>query len=316
MSNYIKIPMEDGTGLTTVALAASTITGGGTITGYTARNGVTVYTATGEGTGAIVDITMGDRGVDVTSGVLLDGTNYTDDFVDSAATEAGLLSPGGAEFTITADGAGNLTIDSITSAGTLYSVGGSLKIDVPTSGGGINQTGVAGIITLTPALVDSDLETAVLGDLVFTVANTGPVLHGGSGYANGDEIYFDIATPSGTEISWDALIDIEIAGLTNYTDGPYTLVATDNMLCGPKEVKSDFAHIFYKEAQVGATGPKTCTILFRVPDSAGGVSSEQGEIISQDLNNAILKANQAENSQPTVVWPDGVEAYALAYHNS
>ncbi len=301
MSNYIKIPMEDGTTLTTGALAASTITGGGTITGYTARNGITVYTSTGEGSGATVDVTMGDRKLDNTSAVLMDGANYTDDFVDTAATEAGLLSPGGAEFTITADGAGNLSIDAITIGGA-YEVGDTLTINVPTSGVGINQTGAPGVITLTPLIADSDLKAPLIANLVFTIVD------GGESYANGDELFIDIADPSGTEVAWDAMISITVAGLTGYDDGPYVLLPVGNVLCTiPNPMAGSDAVINYADAQVGGA-IKAATITF-----SGITTAEERLEITQALNVAILHANQAENSQPTLVLPDGVRGLEVDY---
>ena len=303
MSNYIKIPMEDGTALTDPALGASSISGGGTITGFDARNGVTVFTQSGEGSGATVDVTMGGRALDGASTTLLDGANYSMDVADSAATEAGLLSPSGASFTITADGAGNLTIDSIDAVGAGYEVGDTLTINVPDSVGGINQSGGPGVITLTPPLSDADLATATLGDLTFTVNNAG------SGYANGDVLFLDIqASGPADEISWDAAIEIDVDGLSGYDDGPYIILPVGNVLCvNPNPMAASEAVVLYADAQVGRA-LNQATITF-----SGITTADERLEITKSLNEAILKANRAENSQPTLVLPNGVQGLQVSY---
>ena len=91
MSNYIKIEMEGGTTLT----GTLTPEGGGTISGYDARNGVGIFTSSGQGSGATCNVTLGGRSLDATSVALLDGSNYGDDFVDTAGTSAGLVAASG-----------------------------------------------------------------------------------------------------------------------------------------------------------------------------------------------------------------------------
>ena len=108
MSNYIKIPMEDGTALA----APQTLAGGGTVSGYDARNSVEVFTSTGEGAGATCDITMGDRALDPASSVLTNPASYGTagdvGFATNATTSTGLAATvGGGTFDIqtNADGA-------------------------------------------------------------------------------------------------------------------------------------------------------------------------------------------------------------------
>ena len=152
MSNYIKIPMEDGTTLTTSALAASTISGGGTITGYTARNGVAVITSSGEGAGATVDVTIGDRALDGASATFTTITNYGTlgdvGFTTNAASDVGLLAQaGGATFDITTDAAQFITAVALNAVGTGYEVGDVIVIDVP-GGANINNSGGAQTISV------------------------------------------------------------------------------------------------------------------------------------------------------------------------
>ena len=307
MSNYIKIPMEDGTTLTTSALAASTISGGGTITGYTARNGVAVITSSGEGAGATVDVTIGDRALDGASATFTTITNYGTlgdvGFTTNAASDVGLLAQaGGATFDITTDAAQFITAVALNAVGTGYEVGDVIVIDVP-GGANINNSGGAQTISVV-ALADSDLAAAADSDLIFTIVD------GGTGYANGDDVYLAMEDPSGTELAWTAVIDISILGLVGYLDGPYVLLPASNILCttpNPMTASSPSVIVLYADAQVGGD-IKNANITFN------GITTTAEDIeITQALNTAILKANQAENSQPTLELPTGVSAIDVEF---
>tara|TARA_R110002020_G_scaffold27115_6_gene87359 strand:+ start:5866 stop:6768 length:903 start_codon:yes stop_codon:yes gene_type:complete len=299
MSNYIKIPMEDGTTLTTSALALSTITGGGTITGYTARIGMNVYTSTGEGAGATVNVTMDGRAL---SSVPLtgwggsvgtaSGTNPT------AATGTGGSGSGATDPTFTVEN--NATDAEVT----LVTPGDNLKVgDTITIPADIVSGDSQWSSPLTYVVTSSDLVAAVLADLIFTVVN------GGTGYANGDLLFMDIADPSGTEVSWDTMISITVSNLSGYLDGPYVLLPASDILCtNPNPMLLDDAVVLYADAQVGGAAPKTATITFN-----GITTAEERLEITQSLNVAVLQANQAENSQPTLELPIGVRAVNVIF---
>ena len=305
MSNYIKIPMEDGTALA----APQTLESGGTVSGYDARNNVEVFTSTGQGAGATCDITMGDRALDPASAVLTDpasyGTGGVTGWATSATTTSGLAAQaGGATFDITTDALQNITAVVVNDPGTGYAIGDIITIDVPA--GGINNSGGPQTIVVV-ALVNSDLAAPVIGDLVFAIAAAGD---GGEGYANGDELFLDIqASGPADEISWDAVITIEVSGLSGYDDGPYALLPAGDVLCvDANPMTGSSAVVSYASAQVGASDVKQATITF-----SGITTAAERLSITQELNAAILKANQAENSIPTLVLPTGIEGVEVSY---
>ena len=307
MSNYIKIPMEDGTALTTGALAASSISGGGTITGFDARNGVTVFTQSGEGSGATVDVTMGDRALDPASSVLTDPTSYGTAGQVGFATTAGtatlsaVIGGGTFDIEVNTDGADGTILSVAVNAAGGYKVGDVITIDVP-SGSPINASGGDQLITVV-ALSDSDLVAAAISDLVFTVVDAG------SGYANGDVLFLDIqASGPADEISWDAAIEIDVAGLSGYDDGPYIILPVGNVLCvNPNPMAASTAVVIYADAQVGGA-LNQASIEF-----SGITTADERLEITKSLNEVILKANRAENSQPTLVLPNGVQGLQVTY---
>jgi len=314
MSNYIKIEMEDGKALTGATLTTS---GGGTIAGYDARNGVEVFASTGEGSGATINVTMGDRALDPGSSVLTNpasyGTGGVTGWATNAATGTGLAAQsGGGTFDITTDAAQNITDVAVNVAGA-YSVGDIITIDVPA--GGINNTLVTQTIVVV-ALSDSDLVAAAETDLIYTIAN------GGTGYANGDVLFLDIqGSGPANEIAWSALIEMEVSALSGYDDGPFVLVPIDNAwMCGVLNGSQELGPmtgsgiaIFYQEADInnklgGYPGLKVCNITF-----SGVSTAAQRKIIMENLNSLILQASAAENSQPYLTMPAGVKGVEVDF---
>lgn len=317
MSNYIKIEMEDGKALS----GSQTLTGGGTIAGYDARNGVEIFTSTGEGSGATCNITMGPRQLDPASAVLTNpasyGTGGVTGWNTNAATATGLAAQsGGATFNITTDGAQNITNVVVNNPGLGggYAVNDVITIDVPTASG-INNSGSDQTIVIIP-LVDSDLDAPVITDLVFTVVD------GGTGYANGDVLFLDIqASGPANEVSWSAIIEITVSGLTGYDDGPFALVPIDNAwMCGVLNGSNELGPmtgsgiaVFYQEADInnksgGYPGLKVCNITF-----SGVSTAAQRKIIMENMNSIILQASAAENSQPYLTMPAGVKGVEVSF---
>ena len=303
MSNYVKIPMEDGTALT----GTQTVAGGGTISGWDARNAVEIFTSTGQGSGATCNITMGDRALDPASVVLTNPASYgtagSVAWATNASTANGLdAQVGGGKFDITTDAAQNITAVAVDNGGG-YLEGDIITIDVPT-GSPINNSGGDQTIVVV-ALSDSDLVAAVVSDLVCTIAD------GGEGYANNDELFLDIQTSGpADEISWDAVMTITVSGLSGYDDGPYVLLPVGDVLCmDANPMTGSTAVLNYAEAAVGGTSdPKQAKIIF-----SGITTAAERLEITQELNAAVLNANQAENSIPTLALPDGVKGLEVSY---
>ena len=294
MSNYIKIEMEGGTALT----GTLTPEGGGTISGYDARNGVGIFTSSGQGAGATCNITIGGR---VLSSVPLTGwggsTGTASGTGATAATGTGGSGAGTTDPTFTVEN--NATDAEVT----LVGGGDNLKVDdiitIPADTvSGTSQWSSP----LTYVVTDSDLADATVSDLIVTIAS------GGTGYANGDLLFLDIqASGPANELSWSAVITMQVTGLTGYDDGPFVLVPIDNAwfagkydsATGLKPMSGDNIDIYYQWPDVNKAGTAPmvdkCTITFNSTPTAA-----QRRDIMEDLNSLILQASAAENSQPTL----------------
>ncbi len=299
MSNYIKIPMEDGTGLT----GTQTVAGGGTISGYDARNGVEVFTSTGQGSGATVNITMDGRAL---SSVPLTGwggsTATASGAGATAATGTGGTGTGVTDPTFTVENNGGDAEVTLVGAGDNLIVDDVITIPADVVSGTSKWTD-----PLTYTVTDSDLEAAVVGDLICTASDAG------EGYADGDTLFLDIqASGPADEISWDAVLTITVSGLSGYDDGPYVLLPAGNVLCTiPNPMSGSAAVVAYANVQgvdAGITSVNKATITF-----SGITTAAERLSITQELNAAILKANQAENSIPTLVLPTGVQGLQVAF---
>jgi len=317
MSNYIKIEMEDGKTLTGASLATS---GGGTIAGFDARNGVEVFASTGEGSGATINVTMGDRALDPASSVLTDPASYGTagdvGFATTAGTATLAAQSGGGTFDIqvNTDGADGTILSVAVNAAGAYAVNDVIIIDVPTASA-INASGGDQTITVV-ALSDSDLVAAAETDLIYTIAS------GGTGYANGDVLFLDIqGSGPANEISWSALIEMTVSGLSGYDDGPFVLVPIDNAwMCGVNAsgklgpMTGSTITVFYQEynsnnAAAGYPGVNECTITF-----SGVSTAAQRKIIMENLNSVIAQASAAENSQPYLTTPAGVKGVEVSFN--
>ena len=317
MSNYIKIEMEDGKTLTGATLTTS---GGGTIAGYDARNGVEVFTSTGEGSGATINVTMGDRALDPASSVLTDPASYGTAGDVGFATTAGtatlsaVIGGGTFDIQVNTDVADGTILSVAVNAAGGYKVGDVITIDVP-SGSAINASGGDQLITVV-ALSDSDLVAPAETDLVYTIDK------GGTGYANGDVLFLDIqGSGPANEISWSALIQMTVSNLSGYDDGPFVLVPIDNAwMCGTLNGSNELGPVtgsgiavFYQEADINNKtanypGLKVCNITF------SGVSTDaQRRIIMENMNSLILQASAAENSQPYLTMPAGVKGVEVSF---
>jgi len=308
MSNYIKIEMEDGKTLTGATLTTS---GGGTIAGYDARNGVEVFTSTGEGSGATINVTMDGRGL---SSVPLTGWG-------------GSVGNGSQSGATTADGTGgsgsgstdptfNVVNNATDLEVTLATPGDNLKVDdVITIAADTTSGNSRWSVPLTYTVTESDLVAATETDLEYTIAN------GGTGYANGDVLFLDIqGSGPANEIAWSAVIEMTVSGLTGYDDGPFVLIPIDNAWCcgvnnsgklGP--MTGSTITIIYQEYnannnQAGYPGADECTITF-----SGVTTDAQRKIIMENLNSVIAQASAAENSQPYLTMPAGVKGVEVSF---
>lgn len=294
MSNYIKIEMEGGTTLT----GTLTPEGGGTISGYDARNGVGIFTSSGQGSGATCNVTIGGR---VLSSVPLTGwggsTGTASGTLPTAATGTGGSGAGTTNPTFTVENNANDAEVTLVGGGDNLIVGDTITIPADTVSGTSQWSS-----PLTYVVTDSDLAAATVSDLIVTVAS------GGTGYANGDLLFLDIqASGPANELSWSAVITMQVSGLSGYDDGPFVLVPIDNAWfagvydasSGLKPMSGDSIDIYYQwpDDNKSGTAPMVdkCTITFNSTPTAA-----QRRDIMEDLNSIILKASAAENSQPTL----------------
>lgn len=294
MSNYIKIEMEGGTTLT----GTLTPEGGGTISGYDARNGIKIFTSSGQGADADCNVTLGGRALSSVPPIGWGGAAGNASGVGpTAATGTGGSGSGSTDPTFTVlNNAGDAEVTLVTGGDNLI-VDDVITIPADTASPTSQWTA-----PLTYTVTDSDLVAATINDVIVTVAS------GGTGYANGDLLFLDIQTSGpADELSWDAVITMQVTGLSGYDDGPFVLVPIDNAWfagvydssSGLKPMSGDSIDIYYQwpDANKAGTAPMIdkCTITFNSTPTAA-----QRRDIMEDLNSLILQASAAENSQPTL----------------
>jgi hypothetical protein len=291
MSNYIKIPMADGAELLTGDLVAAS--GGVPVTGATATS---VAVVGGGGSGAIASVTVGGRALVSASDSNWSGTGTQN------GTNVGVTGTGGSgtgsdpTFNVSVGvGPGFAMTITMQTGGSNIILGDTITIAADTTGGDARYSAQ----TLT--VVEADMATGTYADLVIAITSGGDGYEVGTGTAT---LEVPTGVPAGGA-NWGTDVVCNVTGLV-YDDGLEILLPIDNVMSISPTAAGTTAVIAYADQDSGGTASIATLTL-------EGGSGSNYEATGIALSDAIAKADQAENSQPSVVFPSGVTCVEVAY---
>jgi len=144
--------------------------------------------------------------------------------------------------------------------------------------------------------------TITAGDIIVAIVAVG------SGYSAGDTLTIAAGdTGTGGQAQWDADIEVIIdeADLATEESGSYQLVPAENVAAIAPD-SSAFGPIIHTSSYSGSAVKKYTLVC------NGADANNYGEVAFA-VSEAYRKAMMAENSQPTVEFPQGVTCYSVTY---